>query len=309
MKIQIIFIILLILGFYSKLHAQSDSILIVSHLTTITKTEGFRSFRNIPLLNQTAEYIFSIFSQYADTTYYQPYQVNNETYMNVVCRFGSADKNKPLVVVGAHYDSVENEGADDNASGVVGLLELARLLSTAKFDYPIELVAYTLEETHLRNQYAGSYVHAQSLKDAGTPVYGMVSFEMIGYFDDRKNSQSYPKPVKFLKIFYGSKGNFIVLAGKTGSSAFVKNFMSNYKKLSSIRTKKIKAPQWIVKKSRLDASDHYNYWKLGYDALMITDTAYLRNRNYHRRSDTMETLDIPSMIKVIDATFAAIIDL
>ena len=127
-------------------YAQSDSILIMQHLKAITKTNGYRNYKNLPLLNQTAEYIFSVFRQYADTVYYQPYQVEGITYKNVICRLGSAN-NKPLVVIGAHYDVCgDQEGADDNASGVVGLLELARILSKEKLNYPVELVAYCLEE-------------------------------------------------------------------------------------------------------------------------------------------------------------------
>ena len=139
MKKQAILILFVILGCNPKLTAQSDSVLIVQHLKTITKTDGFRNHKNISLLNQTAEYIFTVFNQYADTTYYQSFQVKGETYINVVCRLKGAN-NKPLVIVGAHYDVAYNqEGADDNASGVVGLLELVRLLSKEKLNYPIEI--------------------------------------------------------------------------------------------------------------------------------------------------------------------------
>jgi len=287
----------------SKLYAQSDSVRIVQHLTTITKTEGFRNHSNIPLLNQTAEYVFSIFSQYADTTYYQPFQAYGEMYVNVVCRLGSAN-NKPLVVVGAHYDTVDTEGADDNASGVVGLLELVRILSKEKLNYPIEIVAYTLEELQ---PMMGSFTHAKSLHDAGTPVYGMVAFEMIGYFDDRPNSQSYP--VKEMELIYGNKGNFIVLAQKIEAGTFVEKFSDSFEKMATIDTKIFKAPAAAVKSFGIDRSDHQNYWKFGYDALMITNTANFRNPNYHGRSDTMDTLDIPKMMKVVDATALAIINL
>jgi len=111
---QAIIILLIILGCSPKLHAQSDSLRIVQHLKTITKTDGYRNYKNVSLLNQTAEYIFSVFQQYADTVFYQPYQVNGVTYKNVICRLGNAHK-KPLVVVGAHYDVCGNqEGATGN---------------------------------------------------------------------------------------------------------------------------------------------------------------------------------------------------
>jgi len=308
MKQQAILILFIIYGcnpkleYNSTLQEQSDSVRIVQHLTTITKTDGFRNNINISLLYQTAEYIFFVFSQYADTTYYQPFQAIDETYLNVVCRIGSTN-GKPLVVVGAHYDVAGNtEGADDNASGVVGLLELVRILSKEKLNYPIEIVAYSLEE-FWPLPIMGSFTHAKSLHDTGTPVYGMVTFEMIGYFDDRDKSQSYP--VKAMKVIYGSKGNYILLAKKFGTGKFVRKFSNSFKKHATIKTKSIKAPmKWGVNKS-----DHHNYWQFGYDALMITNTANYRNPNYHRRTDTMETLDIPKMMKVIDATALAIINL
>ena len=301
---QAIIILLLILFCNPQLHAQADEARIVQHLKAITKTDGYRNYKNISQLNNTAEYIHSVFSQYSDTVSYQPYKVDGVTYKNVVCRLGSGEK--PLVVIGAHYDVCgDQEGADDNASGVVGLLELARLLSKEKLNYPVELVAYTLEEPpFFRTEHMGSYVHAKSLKDAETPVYGMVALEMIGYFDDKAKSQSYP--VKPMKVVYGKRGNFILLVRKTGHGAFAKNFSARFKDLATIDTKSLTAPSKI---EGLDFSDHLNYWKFGYDALMVTNTAFYRNYNYHQPSDTMETLDIPKMMKVIDTTALAIINL
>jgi len=304
MKKQAIVFLLIICGCNTKNYAQSDRALIVQHLTTITKTEGYRYIRNTPLLNQTAEYIFSVFSQYADTTYYQSFQYLDETYMNVVCRLGSANNDKPLVVVGAHYDAVYyTEGADDNASGVVGLLELVRILSQEKLNFPIEIVAYTLEEVW---PMIGSMTHAVALYKTKTPVYGMVGFEMIGYFDDRANSQSYP--VKAMKLIYGSRGNFIMLARKAKAGAFVESFSAGFTKMTTIDTKIFKASSKKMIKI-ISTSDHWQYWNLGYDALMITNTAHYRNPNYHKWTDKMETLDIQKMMQVIDATALALINL
>ena len=231
-KAVLLFAIILSL-YCPKASAQSDSSIIVQHLKTITKTEGYRNYKNIALLNKTAEYILSVFRQYADTACYQPYRVNGTIYKNVVCRIGS-NNNKPLVVVGAHYDVCGNqEGADDKAK-----------------------------------------------------------------------SQSYP--VKVMKVAYGTQGNFILLARKTGAGEFVKKFTAGFKEVATIETESLKAPAKI---QGIDFSDHLNYWKFGYDALMITNTAFYRNRNYHHASDKMETLDIPKMMKVIDTTFSTIINL
>ncbi len=286
--------------------AQScDVALVTKHLTAITKTEGYRNHQNIPLLDKTADYILSVFAQYADTAYFQPYKANGKRYKNVICRFGSKI-GKPLVVAGAHYDVCgDQQGADDNASGVVALLELARMLYGKPLGRPVELVAYSLEEPpYFRTQYMGSAVHARALKAAGTPVYGMVAIEMIGYFSDQKGSQDYP--VKVMKVVYGTTGDYVLLVKRAGYGEFVRRFSALFQGAQTVETSNLKAP---AKVQGVDFSDHLNYWAAGYDAMMVTNTAFFRNKNYHQTTDTMETLDIPRMAQVIDAIYFALRDL
>lgn len=284
--------------------AQTDTLLVKKHLTHITKTEGFRNAGNPELLNRIADYIHDEFKKYADTIYFQEFQVKGTTYKNVVCSFGPKDK--PVIVLGAHYDVCgDQQGADDNASGVVGLLELARQLKGQKPNYRVELVAYTLEEPpHFYTENMGSYIHAKSLKDNNTDVFGMVSLEMIGFFKDEKKSQEYP--VGILSLIYGNKGNYITLVNKFGKGKFARQFSRHYKSAKTVRTKKFTAPKSM---EGIDYSDHLNYWKFGYSALMLTDTSFFRNPHYHKTTDTMETLDIKRMSKVIDGVFKAIIAL
>ncbi len=279
----------------------SDTMLITEHLTAITKTNIFRNYQNITALNQTADYILGVFKQYADTAYFQPYSVEGRIYKNVVCRFG--DAHRPRIIMGAHYDVCGNqEGADDNASGVVGLLELARMLHGQALENPVELVAYSLEEPpFFRTEYMGSYIHVNTLKKANTAVLGMVALEMIGFFSDAKKSQTYP--VKAMKVVYGCTGDYILLAKRSGYGKFVKQFSKKFEQAATIKTKSIATPGSILP---IDFSDHLNYWNMGYDALMVTNTAFYRNKNYHQSGDTMETLDIPKMAQVIEATYQAI---
>jgi hypothetical protein len=133
----------------------------------------------------------------------------------------------------------------------------------------------------------------------------MVGFEMIGYFDDSPNSQSYPGIG--MKLIHGNRGNFIVLARKAKAGKFVENFSIGFKETTTIETNIFKAPPINIK--IMSRSDHSSYWTFGYDALMITNTAFYRNPNYHKWTDKMETLDIPKMMQVIDATALAIINL
>ena len=139
-----------------------------------------------------------------------------------MCSFGT--NNNKHVIVGAHYDVCgDQEGADDNASGVVGLLELARMLEGQSLNNQIDLVAYTLEEPpYFRTTYMGSYKHAKSLVDNKAIVRGMICLEMIGYFSDEKQSQTYP--VEGMEELYGTTADYISIVSKTGSAKFVNSF-------------------------------------------------------------------------------------
>ena len=281
---------------------ESDSNLIREHLRLITKRDNYRHFENPDELDSVAAYIFQDFSKYADTVYYQPFKINGITYRNVIASFGTDQKKR--IIVGAHYDVCGNqEGADDNASGTVGLLELGRLLQHKKLENRIDLVAYTLEEPpFFRTDYMGSAVHAKSIEGIKDQILGMVSLEMIAYFKDTKKSQDYP--IDFLRLIYGGKGNYITLVRKSEAGHFVKRFIKKFKAERKIKAKNFSAPKSLP---GIDFSDHLNYWKIGIDALMITDTAFYRNKNYHKMTDTMETLDIGRMAKVIDATFQVLL--
>ncbi|WP_293303892.1 M28 family peptidase [Pedobacter sp. UBA5917] len=303
-KFKILIGFLFFITFYSNVFAQSDTTLISSHLKTLTKTPQFRNHNNIDQLNLTADYISTIFKKSSDSVYTQEFTFDQKTYKNIICSFGT--ENKKRIIVGAHYDVCgDQEGADDNASGVVGLLEISRLLKGKKLDYRIDLVAYSLEEPpYFRTEFMGSYIHAKSLKESKAEVFGMISLEMIAYFKDEAKSQSYPLGI--LSVKYGNKGNYITLVKKFGSGQFVNQFSKNFKATKSILTKTFAGPP---KLPGIDFSDHLNYWKFGYDAMMITDTSFYRNKNYHQKTDTIETLDIPRMSKVIDGVYSGLISL
>lgn len=286
------------------LDRHSDKSQIENHLVTITKTQGFRNYQNPQVLNFVADYIYKHFANYCDTVFYQTYTVNGIEYKNVIGSIGT--KNSERIIVGAHYDVCgEQEGADDNASGVVGLLELAQLLKGKELKYRIDFVAYSLEEPpFFRTHYMGSYVHAKSLSDAKVPVKGMICLEMIGYFSDKPKSQEYPLPHKTL--IYGDKANYIMIVQKMGNNDFADEVKGLMKNAELLDTKSIKAPSIVT---GIDFSDHRNYWEFGYSALMITNTSFYRNANYHETTDKLETLDLNKMASVIDEVYYALMNL
>ena len=276
----------------------SDTLRIKNDLKIITKTTNSRNYKNIETLNVVADYIFDELSKNCDTVYFQPYFVNGIEYKNVI---GSIGTDKPeRIIVGAHYDVAgDQEGADDNASGVVGMIELSRLLAKEQLKYRIDFVAYSLEEPpFFRTEHMGSNIHAKMLFDGQENVKGMICLEMIGYFNDVPKSQSYP--IGFLKLFYGNKGDYITVVQKFGNGKFGRQVKSLMKNQGLIRTKSFRAPANL---SGVDFSDHQNYWKYGYSAVMITNTAFYRNKNYHERTDKMETLDLKRMALVIDEVY------
>lgn len=282
----------------------ADTVRIKNDLTAITKTKLSRSFKNTEILNLVADYIYGEFLKNCDSVGFQTYFVDGVAYKNVI---GSIGVGKPQrIVVGAHYDVCgDQQGADDNASGVVGVIELSRLLSKQKLKYRIDFVAYSLEEPpYFRTEHMGSNIHAKMLYKNQENVKGMICLEMIGYFNDTPKSQSYPLGI--MSLFYGNKGNYITVVQKFGNGKFGRQVKRIMKSHNLIRTKSFRAP---AKLPGVDFSDHRNYWKYGYSAVMITNTAFFRNPNYHKPSDTMETLDLKRMAQVINEVYLTLLHL
>lgn len=273
---------------------------------SLCEIEGYRNYVNLEGLNNSANYIFKAFSKEGIQAKFQSYFVEGNEYKNVITYYG--DTNKKQLIIGAHYDVChEQPGADDNASGIAGLLELDRLLDSLKptLDYGIQLVAYTLEEPpYFRTNKMGSYVHAKSLKSTGVDVLGMICLEMIGYYSEEKKSQDYP--VKALKILYPNKGNYIAVVSDFSSKRFLRKVKRKMKEVGEVPVESITAPAIVP---GIDFSDHQNYWKFDYPAVMVTNTAFYRNKNYHKETDTPETLDYDKMKEVVKSIYWSVTNL
>jgi len=276
--------------------SQTSQVAIKYQLDTIVTRDGFRNYKDTAVLSAVGLYIENEFKKHTNQVYRQNYIVSNKEYFNVVGLIG--DTTKPRIIVGAHYDVCDTlPGADDNGTGVVGLLQvMEQLKNDTEGKYCFEIVAYTLEEPpFFATEYMGSFIHAESLNKRNVDVFGMVSLEMIGYFSDEKKSQRYP--LNFLRFFYGNVGDYITVVRKINKGPFARRFSSKYKRSDKIRTKKFTGPKAL---QGIDFSDHRNYWHFEYDAIMLTDTAFYRNSNYHRKSDTIDKIDFERMAAVID---------
>lgn len=295
--------------------AQASPEALEKHLKVIVEEKAdphaFRNFLNLEELNRVAAYVKKQFQDMGYACEYQTYVLEfiseQREYRNVMCTLPGQSTELEHLVIGAHYDvHGAQDGADDNGSGVVGLLELGRLLvkHQEKIPYAIELVAYTLEEPpYFGTEDMGSYRHAellqQRVKQDNLKVRGMISLEMIGFFTE-KETQEYPAGV--LRPFYPEQGNYIAAVSNFGSGWMTRKTCRAMEKIP-FACERLMAPSILP---GVDFSDHRNYWAFGFDAIMITDTAFFRNKNYHEVTDTMATLDFVKMGQVVDGVYRLI---
>lgn len=261
-----------------------------------------RNHANATALEGAATYVESRLAAAGHTVHRQEFDARGRASRNLVVRLGP--ETSDVIVIGAHYDVFGDlPGADDNASGVAGVLELARLLKDAKLERRVELVAYANEEPpFFRTPFMGSVIHAKSLKVAGKKVSLMLSLECIGYFSDEADSQAHP--MRLLEVIYPTIGNFIALVGFYEDGAVSRRVKAVMKSATSLPVHSINAPGFVV---GVDFSDHLSYASEGFVGMMVTDTAFLRNKAYHTRKDTADRLDYRRMGQVVDAVRAVVV--
>lgn len=272
-------------------------------VTALAREFGFRSYRDAERLEKAADFIFNQFTSLGYQVTRQPFLFRGKTYYNIIAELIGKSSPEKILVVGAHYDSVQTTpGADDNASGVAGVLALARVCARTPLNKTVRFVAFALEEMPTyRTSKMGSYQYAQSLHEKGEQVEGMICLEMIGYFSDRIGSQHYPVP--FFKLRYPTTGNFIAIVGTMKSRKFTARVSGDFQKGTDLPVVSMSAPPIVI---GIDFSDHWSFGKFGYPACMVTDTAFYRNLNYHGPTDVPETLDYERMAKVVDGIRMAI---
>ncbi|MGJ8651481.1 MAG: M28 family peptidase [Opitutaceae bacterium] len=260
-----------------------------------------RSYGHTDNLNLTAAFIEDHFADAGGRIEKQEFSISGTTYYNIRCMFGPSDG--PRQIIGAHYDSHgKTPGADDNASGVAGLIELAYILGKQAPETTIELVAYTLEEPpFFATKDMGSYHHAKAVTEEGHPITGVIVLEMIGYYDDAFGSQEYP--TLLFKLLYPNTGDFIAVIGKLDQRPFIADIKAGMNGAAEIDVYSIAAPTQVP---GIDFSDHRNYWEFGYDAVMISDTAFYRNKEYHKAGDTWDRLDYKKMGEVVKAVLGTL---
>lgn len=283
--------------------AEADSGRLEADVAALTGLPGFRCFERPDDLDRAAEWAKTTLMASGLPVEERAFGVGDLEFRNLIAHYGP--KAGPVIVVGAHYDVCgEQPGADDNASAVAGLLELARLLDRHKPElaHRLELALWPLEEPpNFRTPAMGSAIHANSLALTGTDVRGMISLEMIGFFSDEPGSQAFPAPG--MSLLYSSRGDAIVVVGNSSSWWFTRRVKTRMAGASDLPVRSMNAPSFVP---GVDFSDHLNFWHQGWNAVMVTDTAFYRNPNYHQVSDTPDTLDYERMADVVTGVYAAI---
>ena len=263
------------------------------HVEYLSVKIGDRHLWKEGSLNKAADYIQSVFASSGYTVSRETYSCYGQSVSNLMAEETGTDKK--VVIIGAHYDTVPGSpGADDNASAVAGLLELARLHKESSNKKTFVFVAFVNEEPPcFGSSNMGSMVYAKHLKEQRTPVEVMVSLEMIGFFS-KERIQAYPLPG--MGLIYPKAGDYIGVVGNFHSSKYVSFFKKGIIKHSNLHARSLIAPEFF---GGINLSDNYAFWQHGYKAVMVTDTSFFRNGNYHQETDTIDTLDFDSMAEMI----------
>ena len=276
-----------------------------AHLHELTEIIGERSVRVPENLVKTAEYIQTFYKNIGLMVHNEPYDYHDIKVANVVVEISSGSSPARRYLVGAHYDSVAGTvGADDNASAIAVQLEISRnvkaLLDRKEHDLAVKFVSFALEEPPAyATKYMGSRVYANKARRVKEKIDGMFCLEMVGYTCYEPGCQKYMFPLGFLG--YPKEGNFIGIVSNFKSGRFAEDLVRSFEENRELPAVKLKVPfnGWILPSVRL--SDHASFWDRGYKAVMVTDSAFLRNPNYHLPSDTMEKLDYEFMAELVES--------
>ncbi len=276
------------------------------HVEAVTVDIGPRSHKDFEALDKTRNYIVENLRAWGCSPALHAFNYKGRQYFNIEAEIAGAKTPGEIIIVGAHYDTVEGTpGADDNASAVAVLLEMCRLLKGTSPARTIKLVFFSLEERPaFATRSMGSEVYARKQKEAGADIKGMVCLEMVGYFSNKPGGQTIPLPLLGKGI--STTPDFIGVIGNNDSKDLVAKVRGSLEAGSRLPVESLVASSMVP---GVDFSDHRSFWRMGYKAVMITDTAFYRNPNYHTSRDTIETLDFEKMADLLDGLVRAARDL
>ncbi len=276
-----------------------------SHVTKLAGKIGPRHIWHPEQLDASAEYISEMLKASGYATASQEYEVREVNVKNIEAEHIGKSLPEEIILVGAHYDSVTGSpGADDNASGVAALLEIARLITGKKLSRTVRFVAFVNEEPpFFQTDQMGSRVYAARCRRKEEKITAMIALESLGFYLDEPGTQEYPFP---FSLFYPDTGNFIGFVSNISSRKLLRQAISSFRRHTSFPSEGLTAPGWIT---GVDWSDHWSFWKQGYPAIMISDTVPFRNKYYHTINDTPDKLEYDRMARVVSGIARVVIEI
>lgn len=268
----------------------------------LAETIGERNLFHYKQLVAAAEYIHATLAGFGYTVRRQKYHVSGQACENLEAEIRGTNKPEDIFLIGAHYDSVQGSpGANDNATGVAALLALARAFAKTKPSRTLRFVAFTNEEPpFFQSRHMGSRVYAQQSRAQGEKILLMLSLETIGYYSDKPRSQGYPFP---FSLFYPPTANFIAFVSNMENASWVRQLLTAFRGHAQFPSEGGALWEWIP---GVAWSDHWSFWKEGYPAVMVTDTAPNRYPHYHTDADTPDKIDYARMARVVSGLLRVI---
>jgi len=266
-----------------------------THVVRLASEIGERNYQTRARLDEATRTLEASFAEAGLHAERQAFECREGTFENLVVEIRGAGRAAEILVLGAHYDTaIGTPGANDNASGVAALLEIARALAGSRLDRTVRFVAFTNEEPpFFMTRAMGSWVYASRCREAGDRIVGMLSLETIGYFRDEEGTQHYPFP---LRLFYPSRGDFLAFVSDFASRRLLARTVDAFRRQVPFPSEGAALPSLTP---GVGWSDHWSFWKAGYPALMITDTAPFRYPHYHAPDDTPDKIDFDRLARVV----------
>jgi hypothetical protein len=266
------------------------------HVEMLAGEIGERNYRKPAHLAKSADYIESALSTSGYDVERLPYEWSGATYENIVASVGGDGQADEIVVVGSHYDTVEDcPGANDNGSGVAAMISIARMMQGRSSAQSVRFVAFANEEPpHFQTDGMGSLVYAKHCRKKADNIVAMLSLETIGFYSDEEGSQNYPAP---FSLFYPSRGDFIAVVGDLSSRRLVRRVVGDFRLAAKFPSEGVAAPRIV---EGIGWSDQWSFWQVGYPAVMVTDTAPFRYPHYHTATDTPDQVDYGRMARVVE---------
>ncbi len=276
-----------------------------AHVEMLGGTIGERNVWHPEALDAAVAYVREQLSGAGYEVGEQPYQVEGRTVLNLDASLPGSALADEIVLVGAHYDSLRGSpGANDNATGIAAVLEIAHTLRDRKVPRTLRFVAFVNEEPpFFQTNQMGSRVYARRCQERGEKIVAMLAPETIGYYSDEKGSQRYPFP---FNLFYPDTGNFIGFIGNYDSRRLVSRCVESFRRHAQFPSEGAAVPGLF---EGVGWSDHWSFWQEGYAGLMVTDTAPFRYRHYHTQEDTPDRVNYDRMSRVVAGLVRVVEDL